>query len=150
MKQYFKMQDLVYKLRDRLGAHDFLKCDKTGAEWNNDKHEAFVKELLTLRRLSIKHHRLAEMDCNGEGVIRGIHYYTGPIDDYARRTYGYGVKSAYLLNSETTIFDVESEKVFDKINGICNRLGLRVEFQGDPRGYTVKVFKGDTFLDIQA
>jgi hypothetical protein len=43
----------------------------------------------------------------------------------------------------------ESERVEDKIKAIAERLGLRVEFQGDPRGYTVKVFKGERFIDIQ-
>jgi hypothetical protein len=110
--------------------------------------DKLIKELLTLRRLAIKHHRLSEMKCNGEGYIRGQRYYGGQINDWARREYGHGVKSAYLGDS-ITVFDLESDKVEGKIKAIAERLGLRVEFQGDPRGYTVKVFKGGTFLDIQ-
>lgn len=134
-----------------------------GAQWTGKTWEevtAMIPDMLTLRRLAKKHHRLAEMDCNGEGVIRGQHYYNGTIDDYARREYGYHVKSAYRVLSttlkdprlaeETTIFNIESEKVEGKIKAICDRLGLRVEFQGDPRGCTVKIFKGNQFLDIQS
>lgn len=121
---------------------------ETSMEWILDK----IKDLLVLRRLANKHHKLAEMDCNGVGVIRGQAYYSGGIDDYARREYGHNVKSAYSEVPEVdtpSIFQIESDKVESKIQGICDRLGLRVEFQGDPRGYTVKVFKGDRFLDIQ-
>jgi hypothetical protein len=107
-----------------------------------------LPELMTLRRLANKHRKLAEMDCNGVGVVRGVCYYNGTIDNYARREYGPFVQSAYT-SDDVTVFDVESDKVQAKIEAICARLGLRVEFQGDPRGYTVKVFKGDRFLDIQ-
>ena len=122
-----------------------------GNSWMN----AMIKGLLVLRRLAIKHNRLAEMDCNGEGVIRRDHYYSGTIDDtHAHMVYGPSTKSAYTemvdeYGNRRTIFDVESDKIEDKIKAIAERLGLRVEFQGDPRGYTVKVFKGDRFLDIQ-
>lgn len=114
-------------------------------DWIDDS----MPTLLTLRRLAIKHHRLAEMDCNGEGVIRGVHYYNGTIDEYAKRTYGYGVKSAYV-SDDVTVFDIESEKVSDKIKVLANKIGLFVEFQGDPRGYTVKFYDGQKrFIDIQ-
>lgn len=146
MKTYDKISNMIYKLRD-MGEFPELNSGE-GKDWQ-DKQTPFVYELLTLRRLANKHHKLAEMDCNGEGVIRGQHYYNGTIDDYAKRTYGYGVKSAYLTDGDTTVFDIESDKVQDKIWAITKRLGLRVEFQGDPRGYTVKFFKGDRFLDIQ-
>lgn len=142
-KQALKIEKMVYELRDK-GAFPELECKVTGAKWNSDKHDNFVLELLTLRRLALKHRRLAEMGCNGEGCIRGKHYTTGNI----------GYENSHFINayhdSDTSIFDTESEKVSDKIKAICDRLGLRVEFQGDPRGYTVKVFKGDRFLDIQA
>ena len=101
-----------------------------------------------LKRLSKKHHRLAEMDCNGEGVIRGVHYYAGTIDDYARHTYGANVKSAYqpipedcVLSDENTIFEVESFILEGKIRNLANALGdnFEVKFQGDPRGCTVRL-----------
>ena len=149
MKTRDKVNKLVYELRDRGILN--LDCNVIGAGWNSDKHDNFVLELLTLRRLANKHHKLAEMEGNGEGRIGGIHYYNGTIDDYARRTYGHGVKSAYMPDDpeERTIFDKESSKIETKIRAICDRLGLRVEFQGDPRGYTVKFYKGDRVLDIQ-
>ena len=94
-----------------------------------------------LKRLAKKHHRLAEMDCNGEGVIRGVHYYAGAIDDYARRTYGAGVKSAYIKD-DVSIFDIESDKIRDKIIDLVHALGDKFEaqFQGDPRGATVRLY----------
>ena len=107
----------------------------------------YVFGFMELQRLAKKHHKLAEMDCNGEGVIRGVHYYNGTIDDYAKRTYGYGVKSAYLKD-ETTVFDVESEKVQDKIKKLAQDLRLDVEFQGDPRGATVKIKVRNTSIGL--
>jgi len=94
-----------------------------------------------LKRLAKKHHRLAEMDCNGEGVIRGVHYYAGAIDDYARRAYGAGVKSAYIKD-DVSIFDIESDKIQDKIINLVHALGDKFEaqFQGDPRGATVRLY----------
>jgi len=94
-----------------------------------------------LKRLAKKHHRLAEMDCNGEGIIRGVHYYAGAIDDYARRTYGAGVKSAYIKD-DVSIFDIESDKIHDKIINLVHALGDKFEaqFQGDPRGATVRLY----------
>lgn len=147
MKAYDKLSKMVYELRDR--GH-FKELDGgEGVNWV-DKHTPFIYELLTLRRLANKHHKLAEMDCNGEGVIRGVHYYAGSIDNYAKCRYGGGVKSAYNnSDSGETIFYDEGEKVETKIKSICKRLGLTVEFQGDPRGYTVKVFKDGVFLDLQ-
>lgn len=107
------------------------------------KDEPMALECLTLRRLAKKHHRLAEMACNGEGVIRGQWYYCGSLIGQKMYT-----KTAYI-SDDVTVFDVESDKVEAKIKAICERLGLRVEFQGDPRGYTVKMFKGDRVLDVQ-
>lgn len=140
---YYKLETMVYKMRERMGDKDPLACRETGEKWNNSKHQEFVGSLLTLRRLALKHHRLAEMDCNGEGVIRGVHYYNGTIDDYAR-----GVKSAYV-SPDLTIFTKESDKVEDKIKALCDKQGITVEFQGDPRGYTCKFFFQGQFLDVQ-
>ena len=76
--------------------------------------EQIINTCLTLRRLAKKHHRLAEMSCNGYGYVKGQNYYCGTIDDYARREYGFNVKSAYVQD-DVDIFDVESDKVADKI-----------------------------------
>ena len=101
-----------------------------------------AKTIEGLKRLAKKHHRLAEMDCNGEGVIRGVHYYAGAIDDYARRTYGAGVKSAYINDGDEDVFSIESNKIRSKINNLVKALGDKFEahFQGDPRGATVRLY----------
>ena len=157
-----QMNKVIYQLRDSLGEHDPFACGVTGKDWNNDKHDNALNILLTIRRLANKHHRLAEMGCNGEGVIRGVHYYSGAIDDYAKRTYGYGVKSSYLtpedLETGEDVFDKESVKVEAKIKALTEELPYdakrgqlypwRVEFQGDPRGNTVKLYYQDRYIDI--
>ena len=114
-----------------------------------EKGEEITLKLLTIRQLAKKHHRLAEMDCNGEGWIRGQRYYCGKIDDYAQREYGAGVKSAYVAQ-DTMIFDVESDKVEAKIKDLVSQLGKgwAVEFQGDPRGNTVKVSFNNRWIDL--
>jgi hypothetical protein len=128
------------------------EVDEILSEEPYENWEPLIEELLTLRRLARKHHRLAEMDCNGEGWIRGQRYYGGNIDDWARKEYGYEVKSAYLNGSETSVFTVESDKVEAKILKVIKGLGKpwTVEFQGDPRGNTVKVFHGDRFVSLEA
>jgi hypothetical protein len=126
------------------------------------KHKNFTYddfELVNMvSRLAKKHQKLAEYSCNGVGWIRGVCYYNGAIDDWARRTYGQGVKSAYVGDDET-VFDLESSKIEDKIFAL---LGLkvgkgltvpavekwRVEFQGDPRGNTVKLFYEGDFIEL--
>jgi hypothetical protein len=110
----------------------------------SDEAVNLAHDLNKLRRLARKHHRLAEMSCNGAGWIRGQAYYTGQIDEYARRQYGAGVKSAYLdEDCELDVFDRESVKIEAKIKTLAAAHGLRAEFQGDPRGYTVRIFNGE-------
>ena len=135
MNAYEKVSKQVYQLRDLLGNDDFLTYET---------HRPFVMELLTLRRLANKHHRLAEMECNGEGYLRGELYSWDNSKSWANSPSVFSEDK-----EETTIFQIESDKVEAKIKAICERLGLRVKFQGDPRGYTVKFYKGDRFLDIQ-
>jgi len=119
-----------------------------GYDMHSDKTDAVINALLAIKRLAKKHHRLAEMDCNGEGVVRGVHYYNGTIDDYAKRTYGSGVKSAYV-EDDVSVFDVESDKVQDKIKKLADSIGLVVEFHGDPRGNTVKLeTKDGKYIDL--
>ena len=99
--------------------------------------EATIK---AIGRLAKKHNKLAKMECNGAGVIRGQSYFGGRIDDWARREYGHNVKSPYLTDGETTIFQFESEKIERKILALIEGTLLTVEFQGDPRGATVRLF----------
>ena len=48
--------------------------------------------------------------------------------------------SAFIdSENERTIFDVESEKVQVKINGLVEPTPFMVKYQGDPRGATVKI-----------
>ena len=102
-----------------------------------DDIEAFEK----LRRLARKHHRLAEMDCNGVGVLRGKTYYAGSIDKWAREQYGNNVLPAYQhTDPDRSVFDVESDVLQGKILEIAHSFGFTVEFQGDPRGNTVKIY----------
>jgi len=110
-----------------------------------EERQKFLGTLFIIRRLAKKHQRLAEMDCNGVGDIRGCTHYAGNIDDYARREYGYGVRSAYTVpGSEDTIFTIESEKLEARIMALADSIGLVASFQGDPRGYTVKIEKPES------
>lgn len=102
-------------------------------------------ELLTvIDRLAKKHHRLAEMECNGEGWLHGKHYYAGTIDKQNSQ-----YTSAYITEHRT-VFEAETGKVEAKIADLVRKLGAgwRVEFQGDPRGNTVKVFKGNNLVEL--
>ena len=115
-----------------------------------------------VQRLARKHHRQAENDCNGEGFVNGQHYYAGNIDDYVRREYGQNVKSAYVANSEETIFYKEINNIEAKIKSLLgishieaedNEGGFmadkyRLQFQHDPRGATVKLYYEGDFIEL--
>lgn len=102
-----------------------------------------------ISRLAKKHHRQAENSCNGVGVVNGQVYYGGAIDDYAKRQYGYGVKSAYTTDDELDIFTLEQDKIEDKINALLKDKGkFRVEYQSDPRGLTVKLYYENDFIEL--
>lgn len=126
------------------------------------KHKDFSYDDFELvkkvKRLAKKHQRLAEYSCNGVGWIRGVCYYNGAIDDWAKKQYGQGVKSAYIVDDEA-VFDVELSKVRGKIFALLGlRVGKgltvpavekwRVEFQGDPRGNTVKLFYENDYIEL--
>lgn len=83
-----------------------------------------------------KLHKLMVYSCNGVGMINGVNYYNGTIDDYAKREYGYNVKSAYI-EDDVTIFDVEAEKLENKLRELFPKLPFFVN--GDARGYTLKL-----------
>ena len=86
---------------------------------------------MRLGRLMKSHHKQAENSCNGYGTIKGPPYYTGlsfgpKPDEYAQRTYGYIVKSAYIApDNEETVFDVESKRIETQISAVCDRFGWR-------------------------
>lgn len=99
-----------------------------------------VKVLLTISRLAKKHHHLAEYACNGEGWVRGQRYTLGKPENGSLSGYKWDRKSPFL-DADTSIFDVESGKAEDAITALVRQLGSEwsVEYQGDPRGNTVKV-----------
>ena len=97
--------------------------------------------LQRIARLSKQHQKQATNSCNGYGIVKGQMYYGGQIDDYAKREYGYNVKSSYLdKDCEESIFDKEMGNIEDKINKLIENTKFTVEYQGDPRGWTVKLF----------
>jgi hypothetical protein len=98
-----------------------------------DDYEArrvYMSALMTIRRLERKVQRLAEADCNGEGYVGGKFY----------RLDG-STPGAYI--GEDSVFTVASEKIEAKIKVLADSVGLKTEFQGDPRGYTVRLFWND-------
>lgn len=117
-----------YKLEANLFRMGFTE------EWIDES----MPSLMTLRRLARKHHRLAEMECNGEGCVKGIYY---RLD---------GSTPGAYVSEDVSIFSAESDKVEVKIKKIAEKIGLTVEFQGDPRGYTVKFYdQQKRFVDVQ-
>ena len=92
--------------------------------------DEMVDALLKVRRLERKHQRLSEYDCNGDGYVNGKHYRTDTDAGY--------------VSEDETVFHAAAVKVREKIietmqGPICSNK-WRVEFQGDPRGYTVRVY----------
>lgn len=145
-----KSQDLIY-----LGMH---------IEENGLQQTFNITVLEKIKRLARKHHRLAEMSCNGVGTIKGVTYYNGAIDDYARRTYGQNVKQALIqfVDADMDIFEIEQGRVSDKINALVKELNgggptaspngvlgaWKVEYQGDPRGNTVKLYCCERWINL--
>jgi hypothetical protein len=115
-----------------------------------EERQHFMETLFIIRRLAKKHQRFAEMECNGVGFVRGTTYYAGKIDEYARREYGYSVRSAYTVpGSEETIFTIESNKIETRITALATGIGLVALFQGDPRGFTVRIVTAaDLWVDL--
>ena len=95
----------------------------------------------TIKRLIKKHEDQCVNSCNGYGVVKGKVYYNGTIDDYAKRTYGYNVKTAYLNGTDKTIFDYEIDRIQNRLIHETRRINLGLKFQHDPRGNTVKLHR---------
>lgn len=95
-----------------------------------------IQKILLLEK---QHLRQCENSCNGYGYVpRKGFFYNGTIDEYAKREYGYHVKSAYISETEETVFDKEIEKIQDKILKLAKD-DIKVTFQHDPRGRTVQI-----------
>jgi hypothetical protein len=102
--------------------------------------------LQQIARLSKKHQRQCENSCNGYGVVNGQMYFSGQIDEYAKQAYGYNVKSSYVKD-DISVFDVEIDKIEAKINRLVKNTKFTMEYQHDPRGWTVKVFYNGTYIN---
>ena len=109
-----------------------------------------------IKRLAQQHRRQCENSCNGYGRVKGQIYYTGAIDDYARREYGADVKDG-CIGEDDNIFDQESGRIQEVIYRLLSNINLdkyslwlvkpfKVEFQGDPRGATVKLYYEGEFI----
>ena len=91
-----------------------------------------------LRKLEKEIHQQTTNSCNGVGIVGGYTYYTGQIDDYARREYGHYVKSAYIdLDNDVTIFDTTIEKLQEQVKKIIP--GVPFFINHDARGYALKL-----------
>ncbi len=119
------------------------------------KHKDFdyqdIEFIKKIKNLAKQHQKQAENSCNGEGWVKNKRYYSGVIDDYVKRTYGQGVQSAYIDNTEESIFIKEQEIIEIKINSLIagfNKKGYRVEYQGDPRGATVKLTLDGDYIEL--
>lgn len=101
----------------------------------------FMSDFDSIRRLARKHHRLQEMECNGYGYTNGYTYYTGAIDEWAKKQYGSFVRSAYTnpKRPEDTVFTLQTEIIEAKIKALAVSLNAVIEFQHDPRGATVRI-----------
>lgn len=126
------------------------------------KHPSFdykdMDIIKRVKRLAMKHHKQCENSCNGSGYVKEQCYYVGAIDNFSRSTCGQNVKSAYVKEDES-IFDVEATRIEDKIlnivgaydkkaNNLEKKGPFTVEFQGDPRGATVKLYYEGDFIDL--
>lgn len=97
------------------------------------------EHIYSLRRISPKLHRQCENSCNGAGYIprKGM-FYTGTIDDYTRKEYGYNVKNGNV--GDQNVFDIEIDRLEAQIKEIVKQIpGAKVEIQHDPRGWEIKL-----------
>jgi hypothetical protein len=97
-----------------------------------------------IQRLSRKHQRQCENDCNGEGWVRGRFF----------RCDG-STEGAYLPDTETTVFQAEIDRIEKHIWLIIKNASalnhpekFKVEFQHDPRGSTVKLYYENEFIEL--
>ena len=124
-------------------AWDLIKFTKNNIGFSFEDYKIVKK----IKNLAKKHQRIAKMDCNGVGTINGITYHSGISYGEKPDVYGAIVKSAYLKD-ETTVFDRELDKLEGKIEVlILGRLFL-AEYEGDPRGQTVKLYYNGNLIDF--
>ena len=99
-----------------------------------EKHEA-VKKIV---RIAKKHHRQAENCCNGRGWLNGKFYTLAALDAYELKQYPYAISGYLDGKNDRTFFCLAMDKYEFQIKTLLPK-GFTVEFQGDPRGYTVKL-----------
>lgn len=99
-----------------------------------------------IQRLARKHQKQCENSCNGEGWVNGQFFTCGAIDEQNCQW-----KSAYIGDDEESIFDKEASKIEEKIKSLLLKGSyfFKVEFQGDPRGATVKLYYDGYFIELQ-
>lgn len=89
-----------------------------------------------IQKLARKHRRMCEMDCNGEGWIKGNFYRCDSVNGFIDG------------DNEKTVFLAEIESIEEKIETLIKNSAFTVEFQRDPRGSTVRLkYENDT-VDI--
>ena len=88
-------------------------------------------------RLSHKHHRQAENNCNGEGWVKSHFYRCDGSTDGA-----YISEDQTIFNYEMGLIEVKIERL------IANKPKFKVEYQGDPRGCTVKLYYEGDFIEL--
>lgn len=87
-----------------------------------------------VKRLYHKHHRQAENNYNGEGFVNG-------------QWYRCDNESAYISEDQTR-FSYEMGLIEAKIDRLIkNKPQFKVEYQGDPRGYTVKLYYSSDLIE---
>lgn len=102
-----------------------------------------------ISRLARQHQQQCENYCNGYGKVAGKMYYTGAIDDYARRKYGANVQDGNPNNADINVFDCAAGKIEDKINGLIKAdLRYRVQYQRDPRGATIRLYYEREYIEL--
>lgn len=114
-----------------------MKINKRNIYWLMGKHNMSTfyevdKTILSLNKLMKAHRRQCENSCNGQGYI--------PYKGFYRNAY---------IGNDINVFDAEIKKLEAKIKETAKNFNqlvtdgdgvLKVEFQHDPRGYTVKMF----------
>ena len=82
-----------------------------------------------VRSLAVTHDRLAEAACNGDW----------PCDNGERKVVFCSRCESGMVPSKVKGGICESCRVEDRIAAICSEYNIPVSFQGDPRGWTVKI-----------
>lgn len=86
-----------------------------------------------VRSLAVTHDRLATAACNGDW----------PCDNGERKVIFCSRCEGGMVASKIVKGVCESCRVEDRIKAICAEWNVTVDFQGDPRGWTVKLARAE-------